>query len=140
MGPLSNDGLAIRLEVQAPPGTGFTVTTRLSGVGSARPRPSVTVKVTVNVPALANATRPGFCWVEFAAPPPKFHAKVSGRLLFESVPVPVKLTLWPAAMVTAPVGVLITPLGAGLALTVTVRVAGVASARPAASVTVKLTA
>ena len=43
--PVSNDGLATRF-VQ-PPVTGFTVITRVSGVGSARPRASVTVKDTV---------------------------------------------------------------------------------------------
>src|SRR6185503_16020741 len=113
-----------------------TVTVRVAGVGSARPSASVTVNVTVNVPAVLNTTAPGSSTVEFVAPPPKFHANVSGRLLFGSEPVPVKLTLWPAAIVTLAVGVSITPFGAWFAVTVTVRVAGVGSARPSASVTV----
>src|SRR6185503_3388344 len=118
-----------------------TVTVRVAGEGSARPSASVTVNVTVKVPALLNTTAPGSSTVEFVAPPPKFHANVSGRLLFGSEPVPVKLTLWPAAIVTFAVGVSITPFGAwfAVAVTVTVRVAGVGSARPSASVTVNVT-
>src|SRR6185369_18093410 len=61
-----------------------------------------------------NTTVPGSSAVEFVAPPPKFHRNVSGRLLSESVPVPVKLTLWPATIVTLLVGVLMVPFGAEL--------------------------
>src|SRR5580765_5624749 len=72
--PLSNDGFAAMFPAQPPPATGFTVITRVSGVGSARLSASVTVNVTVKVPALANVTAPGFCAVELVAPPPKFQA------------------------------------------------------------------
>src|SRR6185436_20086481 len=118
-----------------------TVTVRVAGVGSARPSASVTVNVTVNVPAVLNTTAPGSSTVEFVAPPPMFHANVSGRLLFGSEPVPVKLTLWPAMIVTFAVGVSITSFGAwfGAAFTVMVRVSGVGSEAPRASATVNVT-
>ena len=50
-----------------------TVTTRVAGVGSARPLASVTVSDTVNVPAVLNTTV-GLCAVLLVAPPPKFQA------------------------------------------------------------------
>ena len=51
---------------------GVTVTVRVAGVGSARPRASVTVSCTVKVPAVLNTTV-GFCSALLVAPPPKFQ-------------------------------------------------------------------
>src|SRR5262245_28892395 len=65
----------------------ITVTTRVCGDGSARPRASRTVNVTVYVPGWEKMTAPGFCSVEEGAPPPKSHAYPSGRLPSGSVAV-----------------------------------------------------
>src|SRR5215471_19304860 len=57
-----------------PVGAGLTVTTRVSGVASGAPNPSVTVNVTLYVPGVLKMVGPGSSAVEFVAPPPKFHA------------------------------------------------------------------
>ena len=96
------------------PGPVVTVTVRVAGVGSANPKESVTVNVTVKVPALLNVTDPGSCVVELEIPEPvpKFHRYVSGVLLSGSLPVPVKFTDCPTVMLTLLAGVSITPFGA----------------------------
>ena len=78
-----------------------TVITRVAGVGSDRPSASVTTNVTVNVPALLNVIAPGSFSVESGIPDPdpKLHRYPRGRLLSGSVPVPVKVTEFPALIV-----------------------------------------
>src|SRR5688572_28887402 len=87
--------------------------TRVAGVGSARPAASVSVNVTLNVPAVGKVTAPGFALVD-VAPVPKFHRYVSGTSLSGSVPVPLKVTVPPGAIVTSPVGALIVLSGGRL--------------------------
>ena len=115
----------------------FTVMCRMAGVGSASPRWSVTVKVTVNVPARLKTTAPGSSTVWFAAPPPKSHRKASGRSPSGSVPVPVNFTLWPTVIATSLEGVLIVPFGGWLGRTTLTGAVAVFS-WPPSSVTVTL--
>src|SRR3989304_3257630 len=74
-------------------------------------------------------------------PPGKLQEKVRGRFPSGSLPVPAKSTLWPARMVWSVAGAVIVPFGGwfGGAVTVMIRLAGVGSARPRASVTVNVT-
>src|SRR5262245_11729401 len=90
---------------------GLTVTTRVCGVGSARPSASRTPSVTVYVPGFENTTAPGFCIDEAGAPPPKSQLNDSGRLPSGSVAVDVNDTLWPAEMATSPAGATMSPFG-----------------------------
>ena len=115
-----------------------TVTRTVAGLESVVPRASVQAKDTVKVPGVLNTTPGGFCWVEVLglAFPPKFQRNVNGLLLSGSLQVPEKLTLFPALMVLSAAGLVIR-LSGGL-LTVMVRVAGMGSTRPVASVQVKV--
>src|SRR6266581_4676836 len=118
--------------------TAVTSTCTVAGLGSVAPRASVQAKDTVKVPGALNTTPAGLCCVAVLglALLPKFHRKVNGRLLSRSLHVPEKLTLFPALMVMSVAGLVIL-LSGGL-LTVMVRVAGMGSTRPVASVQVKV--
>ena len=60
----------------------------VAGVGSAAPKASMQVKVTVKVPAVANVTGPGLITITSEAPPPKVHREVKGVVLSGAVQVP----------------------------------------------------
>jgi hypothetical protein len=93
---------------------------------------------TVKVPEVLNTTPCGFCCVDVLglAPPPKFQRNVKGTLLSGSVQVPAKSTLVPTEIMRSAGGLVIW-LSGGI-LTMIVRVAGVGSTRPVASVHVKV--
>ena len=118
-------------------GASVTVMRTVSGDRSAKPRASVTVKVTSYTPGELKATSPGSSTVLLVAPPSKFHKKVSGVLLSGSEASALKFTEVPVSISRSVAGAVMVP--SGRSVTVTCTVAGVGSAMPSASVTVNVT-
>src|SRR5262245_51142700 len=76
-----------------------TTMVRVAGVGSAAPRASMQVKVTVKVPAVVNVTGPGLVPITSGASLPKVHRAVKGVVWSGSIQAPWNVTAWPTRMV-----------------------------------------